>query len=131
MQFVFAERWVDQLNAQTVVTSNGDFRTYFACCFEREDACFFSASNLYVWRCDEVDLVFANSLGEVFGNRVLNCLTACSVGANACFENTAWCFARTEAWKTNFVGDFAECRIDVAVEFRLINLDGQLDLVAL
>jgi hypothetical protein len=29
------------------------------------------------------------------------------------------------------VGDFAECRINVAVEFRLINLNGQLDLVAL
>ena len=131
LQFFFAERWVHQLNTQTVVTSNCDFGTNFTRCFKRENACLFSTSDLDVGSCNEIDFVFANSLGEVFGNGVLNCLAACSVCADACFKNTAWGLARTEARKTNFVGNFAECRIDVAVEFRLINLDGQLDLVAL
>ena len=80
---------------------------------------------------DDVDLVLVDRLGVVLGQGVLERLGTGRLGADAGLEQLAGRLAGTEAGDADLPGDALEGGIDLLLELRLVDLDGDLDLVAL
>ncbi|MEY3290768.1 MAG: hypothetical protein RLY19_859, partial [Actinomycetota bacterium] len=53
------------------------------------------------------------------------------IDTDAGFKHPTRCLSWTETRKTDFVCNLAECRIEIAIELRLVYFDGQFDFVAL
>ena len=70
-------------------------------------------------------------LGVVLGQRVLERLLAAGLGAEPGLEHLAGRLAGPEARDADLLGDLLEGRVDGLLELACVDLDGQLDLVAL
>ncbi len=120
-----------QLDAQAAVAGNGDLGTHFTRRVEGHWAVVLAARQLDLGRGDEVDVVLAHGLREVLRDRVVECLLAGGRDADAGLEHAAGCLAGAESGQPDFLGDLAECLVDVAVELGLVDGHREFDLVSL
>ena len=120
-----------QLDAQAVVAGHGDLRAHLARGVEADRPVLLAARDLDLGRGDQVDVVLAHGLGEVLRDRVAQRLLAGRGDADAGLEHAARRLAGAEPGQPDLAGDLAEGRVDVLVELGLVDVDRQLDLVAL
>ena len=120
-----------QLDAQAVVARHGDLRAHLARGVEPDRALLLAGRDLDLGRGDQVDVVLADGLGQVLRDGVAQRLLAGRSDADAGLEHPARRLAGAEAGQPDLAGDLAERRVDVLVELGLVDVDRQLDLVAL
>ncbi len=84
-----------------------------------------------VGRRDHVDVVLAHRVGVVLGQSVLQRLAAGDVLAQPCLEDAPRCLAGPEPGDAHLTGDLLERGVDRVLELVLVDLDRELDLVAL
>ena len=120
-----------QLDAQPAVAGHGDLGPHLARGVEPDRPRLLAAGDLDLGRGDEVDVVLAHGPGEVLRDGVAQRLLAGGAEADAGLEHPAGRLAGAEPGQPDLAGDLAERLVDVAVELGLVDLDRQLDLVAL
>src|SRR4029079_5411013 len=86
--------------------------------------------DLQLRRGDDVDVVVADRLAVIVGQRLAEGLGAADVLAELGFEDAPGRLARAEPGELHLPGDPAERLIDVLFEFGLVDLDRKADLVA-
>src|SRR4029077_13589931 len=82
-------------------------------------------------RADQVDLMLTHRAGQVDRHRITQCLLAGGTGTDPRLEHLARHLAGTKAREVDLLREDLEGSIDVVLELVLVDLDVQLDLVAL
>ena len=118
-------------DAQPAVAGHLDRRAHLDDGVERDVARLLPAGDVDLRRGDHVDVVLDDRGRVVLGQRVVQRLLATGQRAEAGFEHLAGRLARAEAGEPHLAGDLLEGGVDRRLELTGVDLDGQLDLVAL
>ena len=119
------------LDAKVPVATDGDHRAHLDDGVERHRTFVLARGDLDLRRGDHVDVVLAHRLRVVGGKRLSQRLFAADVLAELRLEHAARRLARPEAGKAHLPGDPAEGGVEIALELRFVDLDGDLDPVPL
>ncbi len=117
------------LDAQAAVAGDADLRSHLDDRVERDRTLLAARRDVDLGRRDDIDVVLAHRLRVVLGKRLAKCLFAGHRGADARFEDASGRLARPEPGDAHLVSDATERCIHRFVEFRLVDLDRNLDLV--
>ncbi len=120
-----------QLDAQRVVTGDGDDRTHLAGRLELDRAGLFAVGDLDLGGGDQIDVVLADRSRQILGHGVAQRLFAGRAEPDAGFEHLAGHLAGTESGEVDLLRQQLERLVDVLVELRLFDFDVHLDLVVL
>ena len=131
IEVLIGDRGIVDLDAQPGVAGDGDDRTDLALGLELDRAILLTAGHLDRGRGHQVDVVLADTAHEIGRDRVAKGLGARRREADTRLEELARSLSVAETRQLHLLGDRLEGTIDVAGELRLVDLDVQLDLVAL
>ena len=98
---------------------------------EGDGALVLAGRDVDLGRGDDVDLVLAHGGGVVVGKGLPEGLTPGILLPDPSLEDLAWRLARTEARESNLPGQTGEGGVEVLFELSFVELDHELDLVAL
>ena len=118
-------------DAQRAVAGDLDGRPHLDHGVEGDVARLLAAGDVDLRRRDHVDVVLDDGRRVVLGQRVVQRLLPTRQRAEPGLEDLAGRLARTEAGKPDLAGDLLEGGVDRRLELTGVDLDGQLDLVAL
>ena len=119
------------LDPEVVVAADRDHRPHLDHGVEGDRSLVLARGDLDLRRGDHVDVVLAHRLRVVRRERVAQRLFATDVLAELRLEHAAGRLAGPEAGEADLAGDAAEGGVEVLFELRLVDLDGDLDLVPL
>ena len=116
---------------QALVTGHGDLRSHLDHGLELDGPGLLAPRDLDLGRGDGVDGLILDSLDVVVGQGVTERFLACHLGTEPGFEEAPRRLAGPEAGDAGLAADLAEGGVDGLVELGLVDLDRNLDLVAL
>jgi hypothetical protein len=116
---------------QILVTADLDGRADLDDGVEDDIAVLLAGGDVDLRRGDDIHIVLADRLGVVVGQRVAQGLLAGEAGAELGLQHLAGRLARAEAGDAHLTRDAAERIVDGGLELGLLDLDRDLDLVAL
>jgi hypothetical protein len=131
VDLVVADDGARHRHPQVLVAGHGHVGPHLHHGVERHRPGLLAGGDVDVGGGDDVDVVLAHGLGEVVGQRLAQRLLPGHVPAEAGLEDPARRLAGPEARDPDLPRDPAEGVVDRPFELRLVDLDGQLDLVAL
>ncbi len=119
------DRW--QLDAQTGITGDGDLRADLTLGVESDLAAVGTLGDFDLGSGDQIDVVLTHGTLQILRYAITKCLLTSNGDADAGFENLARSLAGPKAWEAHLLGELAEGGIDIAIEFRFVDRNRQLD----
>jgi hypothetical protein len=119
------------LHPQPAVAGHRDPGPDLDHCVEDDRSVRLPGGDVDLRRCDDVDVVLPHRLRVVLGQRLAQRLLACRLGPHPRLEDLPGGLPRAEARDPDLLGDAPERRVERLVELHLVDLDAELDLVAL